>query len=55
MEFDSEIWSLFKIKRTNFNSFDSKVEKILNKIYEKGRHDGQKEFKKKVTLKIKNL
>lgn len=46
--FDKEIWKLFKLKRDDFNKADREIERILTKIYLKGKADGRKERNKEL-------
>lgn len=53
--FDKETWKLFKLKRDDFNKADRKIEKILTKIYLKGKAEGRKEKGKELLSHLERV
>lgn len=43
MNFEKQIWYLFKLNRSDFNRADRKIEKVLNEVFEQGKKAGKKE------------
>ena len=54
MNFEKEIWKLFKLNRDDFNKADIQIEKILMDVYEKGKKSGKKEQIKSTQIFLKS-
>lgn len=53
MNFDKQIWYLFKLNRNDFNRTERKIKKVLNDIFEQGKKAGKKEERKLIKTIIK--
>ncbi|MDD5648800.1 MAG: hypothetical protein PHF86_00015 [Candidatus Nanoarchaeia archaeon] len=55
MNFEKQIWKLFKLNKNDFNKYDKQIEKILFEVYEQGKKDGKKEQIKLIQIYLKNI
>lgn len=55
MDFDKQIFKLFKMNRNEFNCFDRKCEKVLMDVFELGKKAGKKEMRKQIEITLKRL
>jgi hypothetical protein len=48
MNFEKQIWKLFKMNRDNFNKADIQIGKILIEVYAEGKKQGANEERKRL-------